>query len=102
MYIAQYISNNITRCKIRNPEYAGKPLELLAPNGKSLKDWVIRRHLWPQRLPKDVRQDNGIVYSPNKYRETEGIKVYTPIKTWSKERKAEFKMRQWEHLNDKN
>lgn len=54
MYIAQYIRNNITRCKIRNPEYAGKPLELLAPNGKSLKDWVIRRHQWPQRLPKDI------------------------------------------------
>jgi len=37
-----------------------------------------------------------------KYQETDGRKVYTPIKTWSKERKAEFKMRQWEHLNDKN
>ena len=30
------------------------------------------------------------------------VGFYTPIKTWSKERKAEFKMRQWEHLNDKN
>lgn len=30
------------------------------------------------------------------------VGFFTPIKTWSKERKAEFKMRQWEHLNDKN
>ena len=30
------------------------------------------------------------------------VGFYTPIKTWSKERKAEFKMRQWECLNDKN
>lgn len=30
------------------------------------------------------------------------VGFYTPIKTWSKERKAEFKMRQWERLNDKN
>ena len=30
------------------------------------------------------------------------VGFYTPIKTWSKERKAEFKMRQWEHLNDKD
>lgn len=28
------------------------------------------------------------------------VGFYTPIKTWSKERKAEFKMRQWEHLNE--
>ena len=28
------------------------------------------------------------------------VGFYTPIKTWSKERKAEFKMRQWEHIND--
>lgn len=34
-----------------------------------------------------------------KYRETEGIKVYTPIKTWSKNRKAEYKMRRWEKIN---
>ena len=26
------------------------------------------------------------------------VGFYTPIKTWSKERKAEFKMRQWEHI----
>lgn len=26
------------------------------------------------------------------------VGFYTPIKTWSKERKAEFKMRQWEHV----
>lgn len=26
------------------------------------------------------------------------VGFYTPIKSWSKERKAEFKMRQWEHL----
>jgi ribonucleoside-triphosphate reductase len=30
------------------------------------------------------------------------VGFYTPIKTWSRERKAEFKMRQWEHINDKN
>lgn len=35
-----------------------------------------------------------------KYQETDGIKVYTPIKTWSKERKKEFTMRKWEHLNE--
>lgn len=37
--------------------------------------------------------------------ETEYTRIvgfYTPIKTWSKERKAEFKLRQWEHLNDKS
>ena len=28
------------------------------------------------------------------------VGFYTPIKTWSKERKAEFKMRQWENIND--
>ena len=28
------------------------------------------------------------------------VGFYTPIKTWSKERKAEFKMRQWEHINE--
>ena len=27
------------------------------------------------------------------------VGFYTPIKTWSKERKAEYKMRQWEDLN---
>ena len=26
------------------------------------------------------------------------VGFYTPIKSWSKERKAEFKMRQWEHI----
>ena len=26
------------------------------------------------------------------------VGFYTPIKTWSKERKAEFKLRQWEHI----
>jgi len=26
------------------------------------------------------------------------VGFYTPIKTWSKERKAEFKLRQWEHM----
>ena len=30
------------------------------------------------------------------------VGFYTPIKTWSKERKQEFKMRQWEHINDTN
>ena len=28
------------------------------------------------------------------------VGFFTPIKTWSKERKKEFTMRQWEHLND--
>ena len=28
------------------------------------------------------------------------VGFYTPIKSWSKERKAEFKMRQWEHINE--
>ena len=28
------------------------------------------------------------------------VGFYTPIKTWSKERKQEFKMRQWEHVNE--
>ena len=28
------------------------------------------------------------------------VGFFTPIKTWSKERKQEFAMRQWEHLND--
>ena len=28
------------------------------------------------------------------------VGFYTPIKTWRKERKAEFKMRQWEHINE--
>ena len=28
------------------------------------------------------------------------VGFFTPIKTWSKERKKEFAMRQWEHLND--
>ena len=27
------------------------------------------------------------------------VGFYTPIKSWSKERKAEFKLRQWEHIN---
>ena len=37
--------------------------------------------------------------------ETEYTRIvgfYTPIKTWSKERKQEFKMRQWENINDTN
>ena len=37
--------------------------------------------------------------------ETEYTRIvgfYTPIKTWSKERKEEFKMRRWEHMNDTN
>lgn len=37
--------------------------------------------------------------------ETEYTRIvgfYTPIKSWSKERKDEFKLRQWEHINDTN
>ena len=34
-----------------------------------------------------------------KYWETNGIKVYTPVKTYSKERKAEYKLREWENMN---
>ena len=30
------------------------------------------------------------------------VGFYTPIKTWSKERKAEFKLRQWEEINESN
>ena len=30
------------------------------------------------------------------------VGFYTPIKTWSKERKAEFKLRQWEHMNNES
>ena len=30
------------------------------------------------------------------------VGFYTPIKSWSKERKAEFKLRQWEKINDSN
>ena len=30
------------------------------------------------------------------------VGFYTPIKTWSRERKAEFKMRQWEHMNNED
>lgn len=35
-----------------------------------------------------------------KYPERDGIIVYTPIKTWSKERKAEYKLREWEKVNE--
>lgn len=99
VYIAQYFRNEVTRFKIRKPEYAGKPLESLKPKCNRLMNWVIRRRKRPNDYQRLSRTDNGIVYSPNKYRETEGRKVYTPIKTWSKERKEEFKMRQWEHIN---
>ena len=30
------------------------------------------------------------------------VGFYTPIKTWSKERKQEYKMRQWEQINENN
>ena len=30
------------------------------------------------------------------------VGFYTPIKSWSKERKAEFKMRQWEHMDNES
>lgn len=30
------------------------------------------------------------------------VGFYTPIKSWSKERKAEFNMRQWEHMNNES
>ena len=36
-----------------------------------------------------------------KYPERDGIIVYTPTKTYSKERKAEFKLREWMPLNEK-
>ena len=46
-----------------------------------MQQWAIRRDSGnsrsPQRLPTSIRDninDKGIVYSPNKYRETEGIK----------------------------
>ena len=34
-----------------------------------------------------------------KYPERDGRRVYTKIKTWSEERKAEYKMRKWEPIN---
>ena len=34
-----------------------------------------------------------------KYPEKDGIIVYTPVRTYSKERKEEFKMREWEKVN---
>ena len=34
-----------------------------------------------------------------KYPERDGITVYTPIKTWSKERSEEYKLRKWEPIN---
>ena len=34
-----------------------------------------------------------------KYPEKDGIRVYTPIQTWSNERKKEYKMRRWEGVN---
>lgn len=37
-----------------------------------------------------------------KYPEKDGIIVYTPIKTWSKARKEEYTLREWEHLNGVN
>lgn len=39
------------------------------------------------------------MHSVNKYCESNGIKVLTPEKTYSKERKAEFSMRDWFTLN---
>lgn len=35
-----------------------------------------------------------------KYHESDGKKVYTPVKTWSKERKEEYKLRQWEKIDE--
>lgn len=35
-----------------------------------------------------------------KYPEKDGRIVYVPIKTWSKERKAEYKLREWSDLNE--
>ena len=37
-----------------------------------------------------------------KYPEKDGIIVYTPIKTWSAKRKEEYKMREWETVNEDN
>ena len=36
-----------------------------------------------------------------KYLEKDGIIVYTPTKTYSKERKAEFNLREWMSLDEK-
>lgn len=35
-----------------------------------------------------------------KYPEKDGIRVYTPIKTWSSDRTQEYKMRRWEAINE--
>lgn len=37
-----------------------------------------------------------------KYLEKDGIIVYTPTKTYSKERKEEFELRKWMNLNSFN
>ena len=34
-----------------------------------------------------------------KYLEKDGIRVYTKIKSWSDERKKEYKLRKWEGVN---
>ena len=34
-----------------------------------------------------------------KYPERDGIRVYTKIKSWSDERKKEYKLRKWEPIN---
>jgi len=38
------------------------------------------------------------MYYP-KYRESDGIKVYTRVSTWSSERADEYKLRRWEEIN---
>lgn len=45
-------------------------------------------------------KDNGIVYPVSKYHESDGIRVYTPIKSWSEERTEEYKLRRWEKINE--
>ena len=34
-----------------------------------------------------------------KYPERDGRRVYTKINTWSSDRKAEYKLREWEPIN---
>lgn len=34
-----------------------------------------------------------------KYHESDGIRVYTPVRSYSRERKAEYSMRRWQNVN---
>lgn len=70
----------IQQCMLNNFEYAGTPLEPLIPKCDNSTDWAISRDsVIFDEAPNDYQEATlvvgGIVYSPNKYQETEGIKV---------------------------